>query len=48
MISQGLPVYRVLYQRNEEPRPELQLLEQWMEAADKQTDNPLDPEAPMA
>ena len=48
VLSQGLPVYRVLYERNEEPLPELKQLEQWMEAADKQTDNPLDPEAPTA
>jgi tRNA (guanine-N7-)-methyltransferase len=48
VLNQGLPVYRVLYERNDAQLPELQQLEQWMEAADKQTDNPLDSEAPTA
>ena len=38
VLAQQLPVYRVLYERNEAPLPELQVLEQALEAAD----NPLD------
>ena len=38
VLEQQLPVYRVLYERNEAPLPELQVLEQALEAAD----NPLD------
>ena len=34
VISQGLPVYRVLYERNSAPLPTLQTLEEWLEAAD--------------
>ena len=48
VLNQGLPVYRLLYERNDAQLPELQQLEHWMEAADKQTDNPLDSEAPTA
>jgi tRNA (guanine-N7-)-methyltransferase len=41
VLEQQLPVYRVLYQRNEAPLPALAALEQWLEAAD----NPLNPAA---
>ena len=34
VLEQGLPVYRVLYERNETPLPSLQALEQQLEAAD--------------
>ena len=34
VLEQGLPVYRVLYERNETPLPSLQELEQQLEAAD--------------
>ena len=34
VLSQGLPVYRVLYVRNSAPLPTLQTLEEWLEAAD--------------
>jgi len=34
VLSQGLPVYRVLYERNEAPPPALQALDAWLEAAD--------------
>jgi tRNA (guanine-N7-)-methyltransferase len=34
VLSQGLPVYRVLYERNSAPLPTLQTLEEWLEAAD--------------
>lgn len=34
VLEQGLPVYRVLYERNETPLPSLQELEQQVEAAD--------------
>jgi tRNA (guanine-N7-)-methyltransferase len=44
VLNQQLPVYRVLYERNEAALPELALLEEWLEAAD----NPLDPAAPLA
>ena len=44
VLNQGLPVYRVLYERNEAPLPELAVLEQWLEA----TDNPLDSAVPTA
>jgi len=36
VLNQGLPVYRVLYERNSAPLPALQTLEEWLEA----TDNP--------
>ena len=48
VLDQGLPVYRVLYERNEAPLPEREALEQWLEAADNQADNPLDSAAPTA
>ena len=48
VIDQGLPVYRVLYERNHAPLPEREALEQWLEAAGNQADNPLDSAAPMA
>ena len=48
VLDQGLPVYRVLYERNDAPLPELQGLEQWLEASDDQADNPHDPAAPTA
>jgi tRNA (guanine-N7-)-methyltransferase len=38
VLEQQLPVYRVLYERNEAPLPELAVLEEALEAAD----NPLD------
>ena len=44
VLNQGLPVYRVLYERNEAPLPALAVLEQWLEA----TDNPLDSAVPTA
>jgi tRNA (guanine-N7-)-methyltransferase len=44
VLNQGLPVYRVLYERNEAPLPELAVLEQWLEP----TDNPLEPAVPTA
>ena len=34
VLERGLPVYRVLYERNETPLPSLQELEQQLEAAD--------------
>ena len=34
VLQQGLPVYRVLYERNDQPLPSLQTLEEWLEAAD--------------
>ena len=34
VLSLGLPVYRVLYERNSAPLPTLQTLEEWLEAAD--------------
>ena len=34
VITQGLPVYRVLYERNDAPLPALAELEEWLEAAD--------------
>ena len=34
VLEQQLPVYRVLYERNEAPLPELQVLEEALEAAD--------------
>ena len=34
VLEQGLPVYRVLYERNETPLPSLEALEQRLEAAD--------------
>ena len=34
VLEQGLPIYRVLYERNETPLPSLQELEQQLEAAD--------------
>ncbi len=48
VLDQGLPVYRVLYERNAAPLPEREALEQWLEAADNQADNPLDSAAPTA
>ena len=44
VLGQELPVYRVLYERNDAPLPELAVLEQWLEA----TDNPLEPAVPTA
>ena len=44
VLNQGLPVYRVLYERNEAPLPQLADLEQWLE----DTDNPLDSAVPTA
>jgi tRNA (guanine-N7-)-methyltransferase len=44
VLSQGLPVYRRLFQRNSAPPPALQSLEQSLEAAD----NPADPTPPLA
>jgi len=44
VLSQGLPVYRRLFQRNSAPPPALQSLEQSLEA----TDNPADPTPPLA
>ena len=34
VLQQDLPVYRVLYERNNAPLPALQTLEEWLEAAD--------------
>ena len=34
VLSLGLPVYRVLYERNDAPLPALAELEEWLEAAD--------------
>jgi tRNA (guanine-N7-)-methyltransferase len=34
VLAQGLPVYRVLYERNDAPLPALADLEQWLEDAD--------------
>jgi len=34
VLAQGLPVYRVLYERNDAPLPALTDLEEWLEAAD--------------
>jgi tRNA (guanine-N7-)-methyltransferase len=34
VLQQGLPVFRVLYERNSAPLPALQTLEEWLEAAD--------------
>ena len=48
VLDQGLPVYRVLYERNAAPLPDLQELEQWLEASDDQADNPHNPAAPTA
>jgi len=48
VLDQGMPVYRVLYERNEAPLPELSTLEQWLDAASDPADNPLDPAAPTA
>jgi tRNA (guanine-N7-)-methyltransferase len=36
VLGQGLPVYRVLYERNAEPAPSVEALDAWLEA----TDNP--------
>ena len=44
VLTQGLPVYRRLFQRNSAPLPALQSLEQSLEA----TDNPADPTPPLA
>ena len=47
VLGQQLPVYRVLYERNDAPLPALpalQALEEWLEAAD----NPAEPLAPSA
>ena len=38
--EQGLPVYRVLFVRNEAPLPSLAALEQWQEGADNPTHAP--------
>ena len=40
VLNQGLPVYRVLYTRNEAPLPELKALEQWLEATDNPATSP--------
>ncbi len=48
VLGQELPVYRVLYERNEAPLPELAVLEQWLEATPEPTDNPLEPAVPTA
>jgi len=40
VLDQGLPVYRVLYERNDAPLPSLEELEQTLEAAAEATDNP--------
>ena len=44
VLGQGLPVYRRLFQRNSNPPPPLQSLEQSLQAAD----NPADPTRPLA
>ena len=44
VLNQGLPVYRVLFERNDAPLPQLTDLEQWLE----DTDNPLDSAVPTA
>ena len=44
VLDQGLPVYRVLYERNDAPLPSLEELEQTLEAAAEATDNsPISP-----
>jgi len=48
VLEQGGPVYRVLYERNAAPLPELQALEQWLVASHDQADNPLKPAATTA
>ena len=48
VLGQELPVYRVLYERNDTPLPELAVLEQWLEATPEPTDNPLEPAVPTA
>lgn len=40
VLDQGLPVYRVLYERNEAPLPSLEALEQALEAADNSPISP--------
>ena len=40
VLSQNLPVYRVLYERNNTPLPALQTLEEWLEAADNPATHP--------
>ena len=40
VLNQGLPVYRVLYERNSTPLPALQTLEEWLEAADNPATDP--------
>ncbi|MFM2079877.1 MAG: tRNA ((46)-N7)-methyltransferase TrmB [Cyanobacteriota bacterium] len=42
VLRQGLPVYRVLYERNSAALPSLETLEQWLEAADNPADAPAD------
>jgi tRNA (guanine-N7-)-methyltransferase len=42
VLDQGLPVYRVLYERNNAPRPALHTLEEWLEAADNPATDPAD------
>jgi tRNA (guanine-N7-)-methyltransferase len=44
VLNQGLPVYRVLFERNDAPLPQLTDMEQWLE----DTDNPLDSAVPTA
>ncbi|MEN9766280.1 tRNA (guanosine(46)-N7)-methyltransferase TrmB [Vulcanococcus sp.] len=44
VMDQGLPVYRVLYERNETPLPSLEALEHALEAADNSATSP-DPSA---
>ncbi|MBM5791436.1 MAG: tRNA (guanosine(46)-N7)-methyltransferase TrmB, partial [Cyanobacteria bacterium M_surface_10_m1_298] len=44
VLDQGLPVYRVLYERNNAPLPSLEELEQALEANPEPTDNsPISP-----
>ncbi|MFM7652535.1 MAG: tRNA (guanosine(46)-N7)-methyltransferase TrmB [Vulcanococcus sp.] len=40
VLTQGLPVYRVLYARNDNPPPALQTLEEWLEATDNPATDP--------
>jgi tRNA (guanine-N7-)-methyltransferase len=40
VIEQNLPVYRVLYERNEAPLPGVEALEEWQQAADNPDESP--------
>jgi tRNA (guanine-N7-)-methyltransferase len=40
VLGQGLPVYRVLFERNEAPLPSLAALEEWQEGADNPAQEP--------